>query len=122
MSTEHDGDPHRSTQTPTTGSGEAEGTRARSGTSPRPRREVSVSSIAQRRLEAGSLFPGPPPQLGRATAVVADLAAVAAGAASATVAAFLFSRAWSQSAVIGTLVGVVTLIQRVLARRRRLAG
>lgn len=102
MTTEHDSDPRTTV------------------TAPAPRaREVRVSSLAQRRPESASLFPGPPPQPGRVAAAVSDLVAVVSGFASATVVTYLFTRSWARAVVIGAAMAACSIVHVIAVRRRR---
>jgi hypothetical protein len=80
---------------------------------------VPASSLAQRRLEAGSLFPGPPQPQGRATALAADVLYALSGFASAALVCHLFGGGWGRAVVIAGIIAVFTLVQRISARRRR---
>lgn len=103
MTTEHDSDPRTAAQA-----------------APTPRgQEARVTSPAQGRLESASIFSGPPPPQGRATAAVSDLVAVVSGFASATMMTYLFTRSCTRAFVIGAVMAVCSLVPVITARGRR---
>ena len=76
-------------------------------------------SLAQRRLAAGSLFPGEPPPQSRTTRLVSAVVALAAGFGAGTASIYVFVGSWRQAMLVAGILQTLTLLLHAGRRGRR---